>query len=195
VADSGNVEKSVNNIIAFDLNFSQACLKAALIDSFLSASVLVGLFYYLNRYTKRRYFSFWTIAWLFHAFWLGLCLGFPETPEHPALVLFKQWCVGASAVFLIWGSAWFLKWRTKPSRLPLFLAFMFVWSYLGAYHFDRIEMEMPVFGLVGVAGLLTAWCFFRFRAEQPFPGAGLLACGFALWSIYIAAYPFVQRSD
>jgi len=196
VAYSGNVEKSVNNIIAFDLNLSQACLKAALIDSFLSASVLVGLFYYLNRYTKRRYFSFWTIAWLFHALWLGLCIGFPEAPERPLLVLCKQWCVGASAVFLIWGSAWFLKWRTKPSRLPLFLAFLFVWSYLGAYHFDRrIEMELPVFGLVGVAGLLTAWCFFRFRSEQSFPGAGLLACGFALWSIYIAAYPFIQRSD
>jgi hypothetical protein len=33
--------------------------------SLLSVWVLVGLFCYLNRYTKREYFTIWTAAWLF----------------------------------------------------------------------------------------------------------------------------------
>ena len=99
---AGNTEKSVNQIIAFDLNFPKEYLKAALVFSFLSVSVLAGIFYYLNRFTKRRYFSFWTVGWLLHALWLGLCIEFPDVVERPALIMVKQWCVGASAAFLLW---------------------------------------------------------------------------------------------
>jgi len=188
--------ENVNAITGFDLQFPREYLKAALINSFLSASVLAGIFYYLNRYTKRRYFSFWTVGWLFHAIWLGLCIGYQNGPEKPLLVMLKQWCVAASAVFLLWGSAGFLKQRTEPSQLALFLVFLFVWSYIGAYRLDDpLQMQFPVFALVGLVGLATAWCFFRFRAKQPFLGAGLLGFGFALWGIYIAAYPFFQASD
>ncbi|HXT41220.1 MAG TPA: ATP-binding protein [Candidatus Angelobacter sp.] len=186
----------MNDIIGFDLYFPRESLKAALIDSFLSVSVLVGIFSYLNRYTKRRYFSFWTVAWLFHAIWLGLCIASVNVRETPSLIMMKQWCIGASAVFLLWGSASFLRQRTKPSQLALFLAFLFLWGYVGAYQLDSpLQTQLPVFVLVGLASLMTGWCFFKFRAQNPFLGAGLLACGFALWGIYIGAYPFFQGSD
>ena len=193
---AANTENSVNQVIAFDLNFPREYLKVALVYSFLSVSVLAGLFFYLNRFTKRRYFSFWTVAWLLHALWLGLCIEFQDAREHPVLILAKQWCVGASAAFLLWGSAGFLRQRTKPSQLALFLIFLFLWSWVGAYQLDDpLQVQVPVFALVGLASLMTAGCFFRFRTKQPFLGAGLLACGFALWGIYIAAFPFFQRSD
>ena len=186
----------MNDIIAFDLYFPREYLKAALIDSFLTVSVLAGIFFYLNRYTKRRYFSFWTVAWLFHALWLGLSIVSQNVRESAPLILFKQWCVDASAVFLLWGSARFLNQRTRPSQLMLFLAFLFVWSYLGVYQFGSLlQMQLPVFALVGLVSLVTGWCFYRVRAERPFLGAGLLAWGFGLWGIYIAAYPFFESSD
>ena len=47
-------------------------LKAALLVSTTSVWVLVGLFCYLNHYTRRKYFTTWTAAWLFHALWLTL---------------------------------------------------------------------------------------------------------------------------
>ena len=56
------------------LVFSQQYLQAALWVSLLSVWLLVGLFYYLNRYTRREYFTVWTAAWLFYALWLTLCL-------------------------------------------------------------------------------------------------------------------------
>ena len=185
----------MNDTIGFDLYFPREYLKAALIGSFLSVSVLVGIFCYLNRYTHRRYFSFWTAAWIFHALWLGLCIASLNVQEGPLLMMLKQWCVGASAVFLLWGSARFLKQRTRPSQLALFLAFLFIWSYIGVYQFDSLlQMELPLFALMGLVSLVTAGCFYRFRAEQRYLGAGLLASGFGLWGIYIAAYPFFQSS-
>ena len=51
---------------------SQEYLPAALMVSLLSVWVLVGLFLYLNRYTRREYFTAWTAAWLFYALWLTL---------------------------------------------------------------------------------------------------------------------------
>jgi len=186
----------VNDIIALDLIFPHEYLKAALVASFFSVCVLVGIFFYLNRYTKRRYFSFWTVAWLFHAFWLALCIALLNTQENPQLIMLKQWCVGASAVFLLSGSAWFLNQRIRSSQLALFLAFLFLWSWLSVYQFDSVlQMQLPVFALVGVASWATAWCFSRFRKEQPFLGAGLVAWGFGLWGCYITAYPFFQESD
>ena len=186
----------MNDIIGLDLDFSREYLKAALVASFFSVCVLVGIFFYLNRYTKRRYFSYWTVAWMFHAFWLALCIALQNVQENPELIMLKQWCVGASAVFLLSGSAWFLNQRIRPAQLALFLAFLFFWSFLSVYQFDSLlQMQLPVFALVGVASWATAWCFFRFRKDQPYLGAGLVAWGFGLWGCYISAYPFFQQSD
>ena len=57
---------------AFNLVFPVEYLRAALMVSLLSVWVLVGLFFYLNRFTKRQYFTVWTAAWLFYALWLTL---------------------------------------------------------------------------------------------------------------------------
>src|SRR5215471_20249542 len=103
------------------LDFSQQYLQATLIVSLLSVWVLVGLFYYLNRYTKREYFTVWTASWLFYALWLTLSLTVPNvTPGHLLFTL-KQWCVAISAVFLLWGSLRFLG---LPVRQMLFGLFM-----------------------------------------------------------------------
>src|SRR6185503_1558470 len=37
-----------------------------MLGSLLTVWVLVGLFFYLNHYTRRRYFTIWAVAWLFY---------------------------------------------------------------------------------------------------------------------------------
>src|ERR1700748_1354115 len=103
---------------------SEQYMRAALMVSLLSVWVLVGLFVYLNRYTKREYFTIWTAAWLFYALWLTLNLQTIKTNDSltPAaahavansavhistfeqiIFIVKQCCVAISAVFLLWGS-------------------------------------------------------------------------------------------
>src|SRR5208282_2600376 len=90
------------------LVFPQEYMQAALMVSLLSVWVLVGLFFYLNRYTRREYFTIWTAAWLFYALWLTLSLRMADSGAGSFLFAIKQSCVSISAVFLLWGSLRFL---------------------------------------------------------------------------------------
>src|ERR1700758_3423334 len=112
------------NQISSYLVFTREYLKAGVFVSLLSVWVLVALFYYLNRYTKRRYFTIWTAAWLFYALWITLSFGGQGDRNQPLLVMFEQWCVGVSAVFLLWGSASFLGENVRSSMLGWFMAFL-----------------------------------------------------------------------
>ncbi|MDB6029054.1 MAG: Multi-sensor hybrid histidine kinase, partial [Verrucomicrobiales bacterium] len=84
-----------------------------------------------------------------------------------------------------------------PQRLMgLFSAFLLTWIYIGAYHLENhFAIQVPIFGLIGLASALTANCFFQYRRKRKFMGAGLLSLGFILWGVYFCAYPFLQGTD
>jgi len=103
-------------------------LKGALLVSLLSVWVLVVLFYYLNRYTKRRYFTIWTVAWLFYALWLTLGIGFDKPEVGDFVFAIKQWCIGVSAVFLLWGGLQFMEKPVWQSQFAWFILFMLVFA-------------------------------------------------------------------
>ena len=73
-----------------DLVFPREYLRAALMVSLLSVWVLVGLFVYLNQYTKRQYFTVWTAAWLFYALWLTLGLRLPHVVPGNIIFMLQQ---------------------------------------------------------------------------------------------------------
>ncbi|MEW6158111.1 MAG: hypothetical protein AB1813_11800, partial [Verrucomicrobiota bacterium] len=170
-------------------------LKPALLVSLLSVWVLVGLFFYLNHYTRRRYFTTWTAAWLFYALWLTLCLRGSGEDQPQWLRLLQQTCVGVAAVFLLWGAAQFLRLRSSRRQFGWFLLFQFVWSYIGVYHMDDpFWSQSPMFGLIGLASVVTAWTFYKMRTRRNFIGAGLLCFGFIFWGVFLAMYPLLQTS-
>src|SRR5215470_10460478 len=121
----------MNGLRGFDIIFPRKYLLAALLVSLLSVWVLVGLFYYLNRYTKRYYFTIWTAAWLFYACWLTLGISTPNPSAESFVPVLQQWCVSLSAVFLMWGSLSFLEQPASQCLLGLFMAFLLTWSYVG----------------------------------------------------------------
>src|SRR5437016_13934255 len=110
-----------------DLIFPREYMRAALMVSLLSVWVLVGLFYYLNRYTKREYFTLWTAAWLFYALWLTLSLTMPSNTPGSIHFLLKESCVAISAVFMLWGSLRFLQLPVHQRLFGLFMLFVLVW--------------------------------------------------------------------
>ena len=179
----------------FDFALSLDSVKSAIVVSLLSVWVLIGLFTYLNRYTKRRYFTLWTVAWLFYALWLSLNYGQTKFTS-PWLEMCKQWCIGVSATFLLWGSFRFLALRVRQLLLGLFIGFLLAWSYVGAFYIrDALEFQLPIFILIGAASLLASICFFRYRRRKGFIGATLLGMGFFLWGGYFATYPLLQRTE
>src|SRR5258708_2925861 len=158
------------------LEFSKEYLRAALMVSLLSVWMLVGLFYYLNRYTRREYFTLWTAAWLFYALWLTLSLNVVEPTMRSPIFMIKQWCVSISAVFLLWGSLRFLNIPVRQSLFGLFMLFLLVWTFVSPYsHLDAVQVQMPVFILLGLASVFAGVCFFRVRKKMPFVGAGMLS--------------------
>jgi signal transduction histidine kinase/ActR/RegA family two-component response regulator len=164
--------------------------------SLLSVWVLVGLFYYLNRYTKRSYFTIWTAAWLFYALWLTL--GITTNNPNPAsfIHIVRQWCVGISAIFMLWGSLHFLEIPTRQTLFGLFMAFLLVWSYISPQVLsDPLLIQLPIFVLIGMASMFAGLSFYRLRKRRQFVGVGLLFFGFLLWGLYLGTYPFSQKYD
>jgi signal transduction histidine kinase/CheY-like chemotaxis protein len=182
-------------------DFSEQYLRAALLVSLLSVWMLVGLFYYLNHYTKRDYFTVWTAAWLFYALWLTLGLKFEETAPESLIFQLKQCCVAISAVFLFWGSLRFLKIPVRQTLFGLFMLFLLVWTFAGPQVIPAaldpkariLEMQLPVFFLLGLSSVFAGVCFIRLRKKMPFVGAGMLTVGFLLWGLYLASYPLSQQ--
>jgi signal transduction histidine kinase/ActR/RegA family two-component response regulator len=179
-----------------DLIFSREYMRAALMVSLLSVWVLVGLFYYLNRYTKREYFTVWTAAWLFYALWLTLSLQTQNSPPESVFFMLKQCCVAISAVFLLWGSLRFLSLPVRQTLFGLFMVFLVVWTIVSPQILSStLEIQLPVFILLGSGSIFAASCFYQSRKKMPFVGAGMLALGFLLWGFYLGSYPLSQQYD
>ena len=184
------------NVLGFGLQLTAHDFPVALLISFFTMLALVGLCYYLDRQTGRRCFAFWTVSWIFYALWLALRLGLQAVSDDHWSIVAREWCLCASAVFLFWGSVLFLKQQARPTGLVIFLGFLFVWSYVGAFGFENApRIQVPLFGLFGLCGLVTAAGFYRLRREQRLMGAGLLTAGFSLWGIHLAASPLLQSSE
>jgi len=174
-----------------DLFFPHEYLQAALMVSLLSVWVLAGLFYYLNRYTKRDYFSIWTVAWLFYSLWLTLSLQLPSTEFTHIEAIFKQSCVVMSAAFLLWGTLRFLNLPVPQTLFAWFLVFLLAWTFaVPHYVSNTLQVQLPVFILIGSGSIFSGICFYRLRFRRPFVGAGMLGFGFTLWGIYLGTYPF-----
>lgn len=180
-------------ITGFDISFPREYLRAALVVSLLSVWVLVGLFYYLNRYTKRTYFTIWTAAWLFYALWLTVGITVPDAPPQSFIDILRQWCVSISAVFLLWGSLSFLEIHVRQVLFGLFMVFLLTWSYVGAQVVDDVFLlQMPIFLLIGIASMFAGLSFYRQRKRRRFIGVGMLFLGFSLWGVYLVTYPLSQ---
>ncbi len=182
------------NLEDMGLVFPQEYLRAALMVSLLSVWVLVGLFFYLNRYTRRQYFTIWTAAWLFYALWLTLSLRLGNPAVGSVIFTIKQCCVSISAVFLLWGSLRFLGLPVQQRLFGGFMLFLVVWTVVSPQAMlSVLEVQMPVFILLGLSSLFAGVCFFRLRKQKAFVGAGMLSLGFLLWGLYLGTYPFSQE--
>lgn len=182
--------------LGLDFTLTREYLKPGMFVSLLSVWVLIGVFYYLNRYTKRKYFSIWTVAWLFYALWIVLSFSMKYLENVGLVLVLRQWCVSVTAVFLLWGSLKFLGKRVSQLLVILFTLFLFVWNFIALdYYTKPLHLQIPVFILIGLASLVASWGFVKYRSQRDYKGAGLLALGFLLWGGYIMIYPFLQVSE
>ncbi|HEV7926383.1 MAG TPA: ATP-binding protein, partial [Verrucomicrobiae bacterium] len=116
------------------------------------------------------------------------------TDMMSVISIIKQCCVSISAVFLLWGSLRFLGLPVKQRLLGGFMLFLVIWTIVSPWAIDgALQVQMPVFILLGLSSLFAGVCFFRLRKQRAFVGAGMLSLGFLLWGIYLGSYPFSQQ--
>ncbi|HWN96421.1 MAG TPA: ATP-binding protein [Methylomirabilota bacterium] len=169
-------------------------VRPSLLGSLLTVWVLVVLFTYLNYYTRRRYFTIWTVAWLFYALWLTLTLNKPSSSYSSLWFVLQQLSVATSAVFLFWGSLSCLNLKVRDRLMTLFLVFVILWSYAAHWYVDRmLWVQLPIFALTGLASAFVGCAFLRFRRKGRSVGSGLLFFGFLLWGIFLASFPLAQE--
>ncbi|MGC8743708.1 MAG: ATP-binding protein [Verrucomicrobiia bacterium] len=169
-------------------------LKVALLVSFFSVWVLIGIFFYLNYYTRRRYFTIWAAGWLFYSIWIILSYYVQEWGENELMLMLRLWCISATASLFFWGSARFLGHHLNQRLVGLFVLFLITWSYFGAYYLDNYwQVRIPIYLLICLASLRISWCFLAYRRHHPYIGAGLLSFGFFLWAISNILYPVMQQ--
>src|ERR1051326_1756875 len=77
---------------------------SALVLALILVALVCGLFYYLNRLVKRKYFSQWMIAWVFFGVYVVAAIGLQDIPGNPLLLLIRRACIGLSGLFMFWGS-------------------------------------------------------------------------------------------
>jgi PAS domain S-box-containing protein len=177
-----------------DFYVAHESIKATILTSLLTVWVLIGVFVYLNRYTKRRYFTLWTTAWMFYVVWLTLNLGDLATEQNSLRVMSEQWCMASVAVFLMWGAFRFLGLRVRETIIGLFMGFLFLWSFIGVYQLGRpFAAKVSLFALIGLAGIGAGVAFARHRCRRGYIGASMLSLGFTLWGFYFMAYPFSAK--
>ena len=186
----------MNDMKGFDIIFPREYMRAALLVSLLSVWVLVALFYYLNRYTRRHYFTVWMTAWLFYALWLTIGISVSNPGPGSIVIVIREWCVSLSAVFFLWGSLAFLDRPTPQTLLGLFIAFLLTWGYVGrALTADPFYVQLATFTLIGLASMFSGLSFYRLRRSRRFVAVGLLILGFFLWGVYLITYPLSQRYE
>src|ERR1051326_7820195 len=186
---------------AFDLEFifdqlsiyfPPEWLKAALVLSIISTWVLVALFAYLNQYTQRRYFSLWTIAWLFYALWLTASINLLDSPESQLGQMLTQSCIGICALFLLWGNLTILRQNSPQRNILGAMIIVLLWSYIGTYQLhDLFWLKLPFFLLLGTSSAFTSYLFFVRRRQRRYIGASILSLGFLLFGFYLTAYPLI----
>jgi len=162
--------------------------RSALLLALFSTAVVVGVFTYLNRYTQKSYFSLWTIAWIFYALWLGVCLRMEETPQVKWLIMARRAFIGTSALCMFWGSFDLVNTRRTQRELFCAIGLILLWSYVAAYHVqDHLWITVPVFVLLAAAGVYSGILYLQHR--RTYRGAALLAYGFIGWGLHLLLFP------
>jgi len=176
-------------LAALSLYFPAGWVKAALVLALFSNCVVIGIFAYLNHYTKKNYFHLWTVAWMFQAVWLAASIGLEESPSAPYLIMARRACIGISALFMFWGSFQLTNQARSQRELGLGVILAVLWSWVAAFHVcDHLWITLPVFVMLATASLYTGRLYFRYRHR--YRGAELLSAGFFLWGLHLLGFPF-----
>jgi signal transduction histidine kinase/ActR/RegA family two-component response regulator len=167
--------------------------RATLVLALTSIGMVIALFAFLNRNTRRRYFSLWLVAWVLYAVYLAAAIGLDELPNVKFFVMARDACVGISALYMFWGGFHLIGRARSDRELHAGTVMIAIWSCVSAYFVDDpFWSAMPMFSLLAGAGLFAGIAYLLRRKQHQ--GAWILGTGFSLWGLHLLAFPFLEQS-
>ncbi len=184
-----NLDRLTVVLDSLSLVFPPDWVRAALVLALLGTLVVIGLFNYLNHYTRKEYFRLWTMAWVYYAMFLLASIGLDRAPEDAFLTMVRRSCIGITALYMFFGSLEFAGVGRRKRELQLGVLMILMWSAVAAYQVqDHLWVTVPVFALLAIACFYTASLYGRFCPK--YRGSVVLTTGFALWGLHLAVFPF-----
>jgi PAS domain S-box-containing protein len=185
--------EGINPLLRLFLPVPADWLSAALVIALISVLIVVGLFSYLNLFTRRIYFRLWTAGWLFYGVYLAASICLQESPDTPWLVMVRRACIGISALFMFWGGFELTNSGRTRTELGGGIVLMLVWSYIAAYRVQQgLWITVPVFVLLCLGGIYSGLSYITVR--RSYHGARVLGIGMVLWGLHLMAFPFLGHS-
>jgi PAS domain S-box-containing protein len=173
--------------------FPTEWVKSALLLALMSTCAVIALFVYLNRNTKKLYFSYWTVSWMFYAVYLAASIGLQDARENPFLIMVQRASISIGAAFMFWGSFQLTNSPRDPRELQSASIMLVLWSGVAAYVVrDRLWITLPVFALLSAAGIYTGFAYMWRRRR--YRGANIVGPGFLLWGLLLLGFPFLNVS-
>src|SRR2546426_1085130 len=143
---------SVGIVEFLDQLVSGEWARAGLVLALVSTCVVIVVFAYLSRHTKKSHFNLWAVAWMFHAVWLAASTQWKESPEQPLLIMASRAWIGVSAMFMLWGSLELANKARRRRELNYGVVLILMWSYVAAFVVrDSLWITVPVFVLLAGA--------------------------------------------
>lgn len=161
-----------------------------------STWIILGLFAYLNFYTRRHYFTLWTTGWLFYALWIAITILFFNKPPLPGWEWIKFSCIGICAVYLLWGTLQFSGHPQSTKTMTLWVVALVLWNFFTEKLLGHsLWSSLPLFLILSASSFFAAYYFFQRRINDQYVGASMLSVGFTLWSLVMLSYPFLETSQ
>ncbi len=181
------------NIGLDDLTFPDEWVKSALVLALTCTTLVIGLFFFINRRAKRSYFTLWIVAWLFFAVFLASSIGLLDGPDNLLLSMVRRIGLGVSALFMFWGSFQLSHQPRSIRELKWCVMLVLLWNCVATFQGDgRLWTTMPLFALLGGAGLYTGTVYWSQRKNHQ--GGAILGLGFILWGAHLLVFPIVDQS-
>lgn len=170
-------------------------VKPILLFSLLPVMVLVGLFQYLGRFTRRPHFRTWTIGWLFYGLFLALHAVPIGAVGSELVAILKNWSIATGALLMLWGSFQFINIPGRQRLVGMMMVFNLMWSCATSEQYGHgAWLYFPAFVFLAVASGFTAFCIFSRRTAYARRGAALLTLAFTLWALFLLCSPFLAGS-
>jgi signal transduction histidine kinase len=153
---------------------------------------LAALSWLLFRRYRKRYYAWWTVAWVLYSMRLGAIMEFLLTRDAPWLY-WHQVLTGWTALALLSAALAFVM-QPVPRFLGIATAlFPPIWSFAAIYLFDNFLLAaIPAVVFLAGVTLWTSGIFLRHWRRVRTPGALMLAVSFAAWGLHHLDYPFLR---